>query len=70
VATEQLAKIALDTTDTNGNQLAQNIVKSSGIPRTTIAVGSGSPTTDDYQPSDVWSSSPELANAAHIVVTD
>lgn len=67
---EQLARIALETVDANGDALAKNIVKVAGVPQVTIAVGSGAPTTNDYQPADDYTHAPECAQAAYVVVTD
>lgn len=70
VETAQLARIALETVDASGRAYAQNIVKIAGVPQVTIAIGAGSPSTNDYVTADNGSTPPEIAFATHVVVTD
>lgn len=74
VETEQLSSAALTTRSdypaTAGAVLADNIVKSSGIPQLTIAVGNLSATTNDYQAQDDGINPPEICIAKFVIVSD
>jgi hypothetical protein len=61
-----LGSAALSATDVDGTTKLLDKVLANGV---TIAVGSGSPATVDYQPADDGNNAPELAVAARVFCT-
>jgi len=60
VRTERISQIVIDSLDTDGSRVIEDIVKVAGVPQITIAVGTDPPTTDNWQAPDDSLNGPEL----------